>query len=108
MRTFHTQVRVARWVVILAALALLAITVWLASQQKSYLFTLIPMVFMFTVTTAALVTLFYLNIFIQQNYILAFLAIILMALSIILSIQAFQHLKNGVAPAQLMVKEGTD
>ncbi len=93
---------------LLAALALLAITVWLASQQKSYLFTLIPMVFMFTVTTAALVTLFYLNIFIQQNYVLAFLAIILMALSIILSIQAFQHLKNGVAPAQLMIKEGTD
>ncbi len=78
---------------LLAALALLAVTVWFAQQGRSFLFTFIPMVFMFVVTLSALATLFYLNLIKSQNYILSFLALILFALSIILSFQAYRSLR---------------
>ena len=79
---------------LLAALALLAITVWLAHQGKKYLFAFIPMVFMFAVTLSALIILFYLNLVVHHNYVLSFLALVLFALSIILSIQAYHSLKT--------------
>ncbi len=80
---------------LLAALALLAVTLWLARQQKSYLFTLIPMIFMFAVTLSALVALFYLNFIVKQNYILSFLALVLFALSVTLGVQAYRKLRFG-------------
>jgi carbon starvation protein len=39
---------------LLAALVLMVITVWLRSMRKKYIFTLLPMIFMLTVTISAL------------------------------------------------------
>jgi carbon starvation protein len=80
---------------LLAALALLAITVWIANQKQNYLFTLIPMLFMFSITLTALVMLFYQNIFVNVNYVLAFFSIVLFLLAILLGIKAYGVLLNG-------------
>ncbi|GAB4380177.1 MAG: carbon starvation protein A [Calditrichia bacterium] len=77
---------------LLAALALLAITVWLIHRGQSVVFTVIPMIFMFAVTLTSLATLFYLNFVIKHNYVLSILAISLFVLAIILSAQAYRNL----------------
>ncbi len=79
---------------LLAALALLALTVWIANLKKGYLFVLIPMIFMFAVTLTALGTLIYQN-FIIDNYTLAVISILLFALSLLLGIKAYGVLING-------------
>jgi carbon starvation protein len=73
---------------LLAALALLAITVWVANLKENYLFTLIPMLFMFAVTLTALVMLFYTNIS-GGNYILSFISVLLFLLAVLLGIKAY-------------------
>lgn len=79
----------------LAAIALLALTVWIAHLKLNYSFTLIPMVFMFAVTLTALVTLIYSN-FAKQNFTLSVIALFLFLLAVILAYQAYQVLrKNG-------------
>jgi carbon starvation protein len=80
---------------LLAALALLAITVWIANLKQNYLFTLIPMIFMFSITLTALVMLFFQNIFVNSNYVLAFFSILLFFLAILLGIKAYGVLING-------------
>ncbi len=80
---------------LLAALALLAISLWLANQRQTFLFTLIPMIFMFAVTLTALMILFYLNFFIINNFVLAGLAVLLFILAIVLGSQAYRHLRTG-------------
>ncbi len=55
---------------LLAALALLALTVWVANLKKGFLFVLIPMIFMFAVTLTSLGMLVYEN-FILNNYTLS-------------------------------------
>ncbi len=80
---------------LLAALALLAITVWVSKLGKNYLFTLLPMIFMFFVTFSALGMLFYNNLFVHANYILAFISILLFGLAILLGRQAYFVLTNG-------------
>ena len=77
----------------LAAIALLAITVWLSNKNIGYLFTLIPMIFMFAVTLTALITLIYSNI-IGGNYSLSIIAVILFVLAFLLAMQAYKVLKN--------------
>ena len=79
---------------LLAALALLAISLWLINQKENAAFTLIPMVFMFAVTLAALVSLFYTNFIQQQNYLLAFLSIVLFTLAVFLGFQAYHKLRT--------------
>ncbi len=80
---------------LLAAIALLAITVWISNLKLNYLFTLIPMIFMFAVTLTALVSLFYTNI-LNNNYSLSIISVLLFVLAIILVIQAYRVLsKNG-------------
>src|SRR5690606_440830 len=79
---------------LLAALALLALTVWIANLKKGYLFVLIPMKFMFAVTLTTLGTLIYQN-FIIDNYTLAVISILLFALSLLLGIKAYGVLING-------------
>lgn len=79
---------------LLAALALLALTVWVANLKKGFLFVLIPMIFMFAVTLTALGTLVYQN-FIIDNYALSLISILLFALSVLLGIKAYKVLVNG-------------
>ncbi|MBM4170705.1 MAG: carbon starvation protein A [Ignavibacteria bacterium] len=80
---------------LLAAIALLSITVWLSNLKLDFSFTLIPMLFMFAVTMTALVTLFYSNIS-NENYVLSIISVLLFILAVILGLQAYQVLrKNG-------------
>jgi len=79
---------------LLAALALLALTVWIANLKKNFLFTLIPMIFMFTVTLTALGMLIYTN-FVINNYVLSVISILLFTLAVILGIKAYGILVNG-------------
>ena len=79
---------------LLAALALLALTVWVANLKKGFLFVLIPMLFMFAVTLTALGMLIYTN-FIATNYTLSIISILLFVLAILLGIKAYGVLTNG-------------
>lgn len=78
----------------LAALALLALTVWIANLKKNFLFTLIPMIFMFAVTLTALGMLIYTN-FVVSNYVLSVISVLLFILAIMLGIKAYGILVNG-------------
>lgn len=80
---------------LLAALALLAITVWVAQLKKNYLFTLIPMFFMFAVTLTALGMLFYRNLFVNDNVALALISVLLFLLAIMLGIKAYKVLMSS-------------
>lgn len=86
---------------LLAAIALLAITVWISNLKLNYSFTLIPMIFMFAVTLTALVSLFYTNI-INHNYSLSIISILLFVLAIILVIQAYRVLRTNGNAAELV------
>jgi carbon starvation protein len=80
---------------LLAALALLALSVWLKQAGKEYKMASIPMVFMFAVTLVALVQLMIANV---GNVILFGFAVALFILSIILILQAkktFAELNAG-------------
>ena len=79
---------------LLAALALLALTVWVANLKKGYLFVLIPMIFMFAVTLTALGMLIYQN-FVINNYTLSLISILLFTLAVLLGIKAYNVLLNG-------------
>ena len=79
---------------LLAALALLALTVWVANLKKGYLFVLIPMIFMFAVTLTALGMLIYTN-FIATNYTLSIISILLFTLAVMLGFKAYGVLVNG-------------
>jgi carbon starvation protein len=79
---------------LLAALALLALTVWVANLKKGYLFVLIPMIFMFAVTLTALAMLIYTN-FIATNYTLSIISILLFTLAVMLGLKAYSVLTNG-------------
>jgi carbon starvation protein len=78
----------------LAALALLALTVWVANLKKGYLFVLIPMIFMFSVTLTALAMLAYQNIGLS-NYTLAVISVLLFSLAVMLGLKAYNVLING-------------
>jgi carbon starvation protein len=79
---------------LLAALALLALTVWVANLKKGYLFVLIPMIFMFAVTLTAIAMLIYTN-FVATNYALSIISILLFTLAVLLGIKAYSVLING-------------
>lgn len=79
---------------LLAALALLALTVWVANLKKGFLFVLIPMLFMFAVTLTALGMLIYTN-FIATNYTLSIISVLLFTLAVLLGIKAYTVLTNG-------------
>jgi len=78
---------------LLAAVALLAITVWIANLKLNYLFTLVPMLFMFAVTFTALGSLFYTNI-LKSNFTLSGISLILFALALLLALQAYTVLRK--------------
>ena len=88
---------------LLAALALLTITVWVAHLKKNMMFTLIPMLFMFAVTLTALVMLFYTNLVDYHNYTLSVISILLTVLAVMLGVKAYQVLLNGKAPKDIAI-----
>jgi len=75
---------------LLAAIALLAVSVWLAARGIRYGFTLLPMIFMFAVTITALVFLIVKTIT-QGEYILTVFAVGLLVVAILLLILAFKR-----------------
>jgi carbon starvation protein len=79
---------------LLAAMALLAITVWLANMKKKNLFTKIPMVFMFAVTLTALGNLIYENA-VKGNIVLLVIGIILLFLAGALIVESVRSLRRG-------------
>ena len=74
---------------LLAALALLGITVWIVSTKKDPTFSLIPTLFMFLVTLSALGMLIYNNIIVHQNYSLAVISLLLFILAVMLWKEAY-------------------
>ena len=78
----------------LAALALLAVSLWLANRDKDRWFVVFPMYFMFAVTLSALGNLVIHNFFISGNYLLGIIALILFVLSLLLSFMAYKRLKS--------------
>ncbi|MDH7603942.1 MAG: carbon starvation protein A [Melioribacter sp.] len=79
---------------LLAAIALLAVTVWVANLNLDMKFTLIPMLFMFSVTLTSLLMLFYTNILLK-NYVLSFASLLLFILAVTLAVQAYQVLRKN-------------
>ncbi len=84
---------------LLAALALLSLSAWLAKQGKKIFYIVIPMVFMFAVTLSALVILVR-NNFIANNYVLVTIAVAELVLAVILIIEATRVLVRKQFPAK--------
>lgn len=80
----------------LGALALLAVSIWLVRKGVRAWFTIIPMIFMFIITLAALGVLIYENIFTgeQPNYFLAGSSFVLLVLCVFLIIEAWNSFTN--------------
>lgn len=78
---------------LLAALALLTISVWLIKKKVNALFVTIPMFFMFTVTLASL-GLFAWKNFQDEVYVLSVIAALLFVLAISLMVLAFKSLSK--------------
>lgn len=89
---------------LLAALALLAISVWLAQLLRGNLYTLIPMFFMFAVTLTALSTLVYQNV-LKQNYLLSAVAMMLFVVAILLAVLAARSLTKPSAALSPAAKQ---
>lgn len=73
---------------LLAALALLAVAVWLKKNQKNYSMMIIPMIFMLGVTLLALVLLFRSNLG-GDNIIMMVLPVLLFVLAVVLAVQGY-------------------
>jgi carbon starvation protein len=78
---------------LLASIALLAITVWLAELRKNNNFVKYPMYFMFAVTLTALIFMIYKNI-ITRNFPLVILSILLFVVALVLVLEARKGLKR--------------
>lgn len=78
---------------LLAALALLAVTVWLTRHKKGSWFVRIPMVIMFIITLSALGLMIVQN-FKAGNYVLGIVAVVLFLLAIVLSAEARRSIKE--------------
>lgn len=76
---------------LLAALALMAVALWLKREKRSFGMLTIPMVFMLIVTLTALVILIQTN-FASANYIMVVFPVLLFILAIVLAIQGYNIL----------------
>lgn len=76
---------------LLAALALMAVALWLKKSKKSFSMLTIPMVFMLIVTLTALGFLIKAN-FIGTNYIMVIFPVLLFILAIVLAVQGYRIL----------------
>ena len=82
---------------LLAALALLAVSTWLAHMKKKNWFVVIPMIFMFIVTLTALVTMA-LNKFGSGHYVLGTVSVLLLVVAVFLVIQGAKTLMCNKQP----------
>lgn len=81
---------------LLAALALLAVSAWLARRAKQNAFVKIPMVLMFGVTLTSLVMLVHHHVTnATPNYLLAFVAAVLLVVALVLAALSFKVLFLG-------------
>lgn len=80
---------------LLAALALIAVSVWLAYRRKPNLFAIIPAVFMMVTTLDSLWQLLFVKYLPAKNYPLAVTAILLMLLSVGVIVLAVQKLASA-------------
>lgn len=78
---------------LLAALALLAVTVWLSNNSKYPLFTFLPMIFMFLATLTSLL-LFARNQYLLDNLFLSLFSLVLFLLAVVLVYMARNRLKK--------------
>jgi len=78
---------------LLAALALLAVTLWLKNKKIANWFTRWPMYFMYIMTNCALLLLLWRNLR-AQNYLLAFFTLLLLGVAITMVVRAFKALKR--------------
>jgi len=83
---------------LLASLVLLAISVWLAGQGQKNGFVLYPMFFMFCVTLTALGFMVYRNAAVR-NFPLLILSVLLLAVAVVLILEAVRSLKSKKRPA---------
>lgn len=81
----------------LGALALLAVTLWLVKTKSKALFVIIPMIFMFIVTTSALLVMLYTN-FMSENYLLAIASFILFIMCVFLGIEGARSMTKPSKP----------
>lgn len=79
---------------LLAALALLAVSIWLTRLGRRALFTRIPMYFMFAVTLTALIKFTYDNIM-RGQYFLGCLSFLLFVLAIVLLLLSYKSLRQN-------------
>ncbi len=78
---------------LLAAMALLAVTVWLTELKIKHAFVFYPMIFMFAVTFSALVILMISN-FKNQHFLLMGIAFVLFVVAVVLAVLAFKGLRE--------------
>jgi len=78
---------------LLAALALLAVTVWLSQSKTQTGFLRLPMILMFCVTLAALGSLVYRNV-LASNWVLSAMGLLLLAVAIVLAVQGGKALRR--------------
>lgn len=78
---------------LLAALALLAVSVWLAQLGTKNAFTRYPMYFMFAVTLTALINLIVKNL-LNNNYLLMVMAMLLFIVAVVLAFQAYTRMRK--------------
>ncbi|AOY75010.1 carbon starvation CstA family protein [Clostridium formicaceticum] len=79
---------------LLAALALMAVAVWLKKTGKNYKMFIIPMVFMFAATLLALILLIKTNLGPEGSLILVVFPVLLFILAIILAYQGYHIMKE--------------
>lgn len=90
---------------LLAALALLAITVWLSIRGKNHRFTFIPMVFMYLVTSTTLILLIKKYLVDAFNPLLAVISLLLLILAIVLAFRSYRTIKNNSTTKIIQQKE---
>ena len=78
---------------LIAALTLIVLTSWLLSKQKSIKYTLVPAIFMLVTTAAALIYKIreYAN---SSQFLLLFIAVILLLLSVFILYEALRHVRK--------------
>ncbi|MBN2430864.1 MAG: carbon starvation protein A [Acidobacteria bacterium] len=80
---------------LLAALALLTVSIWLINQGKKPVFTLVPMVLMMAVTLSALTVLVYENYVLTGNFLLGSVGLLLFAIAVFLVIYAWWKIRKA-------------
>jgi carbon starvation protein len=83
---------------LLAALALLAVSVWLSRSGRRSFFTVIPMIFMFVMTLTALALMTVSNMR-SAHYLLAGVSVILLLLALFLAMEAARKLYGKGSPS---------